>query len=531
MSQNLKLFINYRRADEALFVQLMRTHFMYRYGRENVFMDFDTIPPFTLFEDFIRQKVRECDTLVAVIGPRWLELMQAKAAEGKPDFVRIEIEEALKHGKIVAPICIQGAQVPPLEHIPAELRVIFQRHVPELYDGQHILDNIHPIMDALENALARQGTPRSVANPTNELEGPSGTTDVRVAVRRYFEARAASKLPESLVWLSLIRESDAMVPTVFDLDQRESEIQALLKAQEDERRRLEVADYLYTFVRGMVKFNEPVAEIRAALNEIWAVYEGYDPDGLAATVDGSASDETNTTATLPLTAPFEWVDIPAGRVTLSDHKGAFDVAAFAISKFPITVAQFGLFVDDGGYNHEHYWTSAGWLWRKIENVTFPRYWQNEAFQQSDHPVVGVSWYEAMAFCNWLRKKLGVPISLPTEQQWQWAAQGDTGRAYPWGNVFQAECCNFNAGHTTPVNAFGEGKSPFGVMDMSGNVSEWCLTEYATASNNDLKSTKDRVVRGGSAAYVIPEFLRVDFRESDHPNGGGFRTGFRIVRNS
>jgi hypothetical protein len=88
----LKLFVNYRRADESVFVELLRTHFMFRYERENVFMDFYSIPPFTRFADYIKSKVSECDVMVAIIGPRWLELLRDKEAKGEPDYARIELK-------------------------------------------------------------------------------------------------------------------------------------------------------------------------------------------------------------------------------------------------------------------------------------------------------------------------------------------------------------------------------------------------------------------------------------------------------
>jgi hypothetical protein len=285
----IKIFVNYRRADHRDFVEHIRTWFMHRYGRENVFMDFDTIPPFARFESFIRQKVRECDVVVAIIGPRWLELMHQKTTEGQPDYVRIELEEAIKHGKVVAPLCIQGARVPPEKAIPANLRVIFQRNVPSLRSGRDIIENIHGIMDALETTLVEQGNgPESFfpADPKTDLQNLAQhhalSFDIYAAIGHFYEAEANNDLPAALLWLNQIRESGEHVPPFLKLDETEAALRNRLKGEEQARHRREVADYHYGLVQLMVQYNRPRHEIIAALHDVWAIEDGYDPDGLGA---------------------------------------------------------------------------------------------------------------------------------------------------------------------------------------------------------------------------------------------------------
>lgn len=178
-----------------------------------------------------------------------------------------------------------------------------------------------------------------------------------------------------------------------------------------------------------------------------------------------------------LPKPFAWMPITAGQVTLEAGgyipKGGktFSVAAFPIAKYPVTNAQFGKFCDVRGYDQQEWWTSEGWQIREKEGWAEPRYWQDTQWNKNDHPVVGVSWYEAVAFCHWLSDKTGENITLPTEQQWQRAAQGDTNRVYPWGDEFDQSRCNVGASGTTAVTHYegsDKGDSPFGVVDMSGN---------------------------------------------------------------
>lgn len=234
--------------------------------------------------------------------------------------------------------------------------------------------------------------------------------------------------------------------------------------------------------------------------------------------------QIKTTAPGILPAPFEWIAIPGGEVLLKPggylRDGASDqVGGFAISKYPITNAQFAAFIDGGGYSHPDWWTATGWAKRTESNWTEPRYWQSADWNQRDQPVVGVSWHEAMAFCKWLGEAADQPITLPTEQQWQHSAQGDDGREYPWGNTKPTDhLCNWdrNVDETTPVTRYPDGASPFGVMDMVGNVWEWCLTIWETGGTS-VDAAGMRMLRGGSWSSDSPLSLWAANRNPGDPN--------------
>ncbi|MBK9125874.1 MAG: formylglycine-generating enzyme family protein [Chloroflexi bacterium] len=153
----------------------------------------------------------------------------------------------------------------------------------------------------------------------------------------------------------------------------------------------------------------------------------------------------------------------------------------------------------------------------------------------DQPVVGVSWYEAVAFCLWLSSTTGESIMLPTDPQWQYAAQGDDGRAYPWGDAWDCGRCRNSVAPcesdaASIVTAYeGKGDSPFGVVDMAGNVWEWTVTDYDSNSGDPHAEAKTRILRGGSWDDGKPEIFRCDHRNRFGPNLRSYFNGFRVCR--
>lgn len=128
-----------------------------------------------------------------------------------------------------------------------------------------------------------------------------------------------------------------------------------------------------------------------------------------------------------------------------------------------------------GYLVHPYDEVRKYLWKigaEIDKVSYPDH-------LADHPVVLVSQNDAALYCHWRGKKYKLEYSLPDEQQWEKAARGSDGRYYPWGNILQHDHLNFNYQHdgTTPAGLFPMGKSPYGVMDMAGNVFEWTTTPF------------------------------------------------------
>ena len=245
-----------------------------------------------------------------------------------------------------------------------------------------------------------------------------------------------------------------------------------------------------------------------------------------------------------------WCHVPAGKFFMGNTQQTDDMAwddeapqdelhlpAFDISMYPITNLQFSRFVDDGGYAERwrHCWTADGWRWRVENAINGPQRYGG-TYDLDNRPVVGVSWYEAMAFCKWLSQQLERQVMLPSEAQWEKAARGTDGRRYPWGGDISKEHANYNETGikvTTTVGMFPQGQSPYKCLDMAGNVWEWTSSLYqeypydAKNEQEDPASGARRVLRGGSF-YVDRQVVRCACRDVDAPDFRNDDRGFRVL---
>jgi formylglycine-generating enzyme required for sulfatase activity len=147
-----------------------------------------------------------------------------------------------------------------------------------------------------------------------------------------------------------------------------------------------------------------------------------------------------------------------------------------------------------------------------------------------HPVVGICWYEAEAYCSWLSEETKQQVRLPTEIEWERAARGDDFRPFPWGEAFDASLTNTNEADlrdTVTAGSLTGDISPFGVMGMSGNVQEWVATEYIPLHDEFFLSGPLKVVRGGSFNDTVYG-ARASYRRG-YPAGYYYPfLGFRVL---
>lgn len=286
-----------------------------------------------------------------------------------------------------------------------------------------------------------------------------------------------------------------------------------------------------------------------------------------------------------------------------------EVSPFEMALFPVTNAEYALFMAAGGYEDERWWpTEAAKAWLRGESgsegrkqsvrdqvillqnwseealrnhpsftpeevdyyvwlknlsanelemelekafpegksLRQPEYWEDGRFNHPAQPVVGLTWFEARAYCAWLSAQTGDEIDLPTEVEWEAAAGGPNGRTYAYGDKFDTARCNTFETHvrrTTPIGVFPEGRTPEGIYDLSGNVWEWTSTIWGKKVNqpdypypykardgreNPEDGTVRRVVRGGSWNYSQYN-ARAAYRHNYHPTERINNSGFRLVR--
>jgi formylglycine-generating enzyme required for sulfatase activity len=265
-----------------------------------------------------------------------------------------------------------------------------------------------------------------------------------------------------------------------------------------------------------------------------------------------------------------WRRVPAG----SFHMGGDPLALYPwpgrtiaiptdywMAAYPVTVAQFGAFVEDDGYGERwrSCWTRFGWEWKGSRSK--PDDWEDTTRHISNYPVE-VTWYVAAAFAQWVDEqrragKLALPrdvpeshvIRLPDEAEWERAARYPDGRWFPWGNSYQAGCANIDEtsyyervgpyylARLTAVGIYPRGRNAeLGIDDLSGNVSEWCLTEWdwseetRYSAKNNRDSFFNRVVRSGGWVNS-QQFARAATRYWGDPDPDGQYNpdkGFRLV---
>jgi len=294
---------------------------------------------------------------------------------------------------------------------------------------------------------------------------------------------------------------------------------------------------------------------------------------------------------------IDWVHIPEGAFLMGSadsDKDAFNdekpqhpvvLPGFWISRYPITNAQFAPFVEKWkGYENPDYWTKSGWAWRGGEDLDLsgisykeirevyktqqkmrpeakrrqPIYWTDSPWNIPNRPVVGVAWYEAHAYAQWLQHiyrqdnnflpEGGNPesvITLPSEAEWEKAIRGTQGSIYPWGDTWRPDAANVSEtdlGTTSPVGIFPQGRSKaFGLLDGTGNVWEWTRSLWSKdfldtdfpypydpqdPAREDIHSDQLRVVRGGSF-YSYQNYARCAIRNWFDPDLRDDLIGFRL----
>ncbi len=222
-----------------------------------------------------------------------------------------------------------------------------------------------------------------------------------------------------------------------------------------------------------------------------------------------------------------------------------------IDKYEVSNAQFEKFIRSSGYKTDaekngsgRVYTGSKWEEKLGADWRHPSGAGSDLTGKENHPVVQVNWNDASAYCEWVGGR------LPTEAEWEKAARGTDGRRFPWGNTFDGMRLNYadmnthfkwsdtsvNDGYadTAPVGSYPEGASPYGALDMAGNVQEWVADWHGEYSSVEVRnpigpsSGEERVLRGG-AWDCVDYSVRTSVRGAYYPDLRSNNSGFRCVR--
>ena len=209
--------------------------------------------------------------------------------------------------------------------------------------------------------------------------------------------------------------------------------------------------------------------------------------------------------------------IPEVWMRKSTPRHRLELDAYEIAQLPVTEGEYERFI------------------RETEVDEIPSHWRDRSPPpyRSNHPVHGVSWHGVLLYVEWISETTGIQYRVPTEAEWEKAARGTDGRAFPWGERFDPGCCNTReggVGSTTPVGIYPSGASPYGALDMAGNVEEFTADLYWPYPGTHLEDPDCgtyRVTRGGGFS------LDSDLARCDRRHGSVYAgpTGFRLARSA
>jgi formylglycine-generating enzyme required for sulfatase activity len=239
-----------------------------------------------------------------------------------------------------------------------------------------------------------------------------------------------------------------------------------------------------------------------------------------------------------------WLPVDGSGGRYGFEYGEFEIQPFFIARYQTTFSQYQVFIDSGEYDSPRWWDG-------FPDNYCPQDAQTPHNSSANVPRDTVSWYQSMAFARWMTAKFdgltlshpagaalcvgdNAQIRLPTEWEWQWAAQAGTkARYYPWGEWDEHPRANTAAAdlddETTAVGMYPHGAAACGALDMGGNLWEWCLNDRDSLAVDDFLSGKSRILRGGSCAnYYDRESAATTYRNQDLPQNGFYRFGVRLA---
>jgi formylglycine-generating enzyme required for sulfatase activity len=467
-----KIFINYRRDDVPGDARGIREALVAEFGKQAVFMDVDNLLAGQRFDKELEKALAQCDALIAVIGPRWMELLSARAASGERDYVREEIAAALKRGITVIPVRVgrEGtmAPLPRAEQLPDDIRELVLHQKQDVAHERFGRDMVE-LVSALRAVRAAGGPP--VAWP--KIAGGAAAALAAAVAAAWFSGviphePAGPKVvvysPDTTVAYS--PDTPPPATTTEGAPANRSSTPAAADAQR----------------ATTLKPGETFRDCADVCPEMVVVPAGEFMMGSPDNEEGHQKDEG-----------------PQHKVSI--------VRPFAVGKYEVTFDEWDHCVKDGGCKENP--SALNW-------------------GRGKRPVINVSWEDITKdYLPWLNKKTGKTYRLLTEAEWEYATRARSTGIWSFGDT-ESELGGYawfvgnSGGQTQPVG--GKTANGFGLYDMHGNVWEWVEDCY--------KARYQDVPGDGSAATVGDCSSRRVFRGGDWSNGPrALRSANRNMGNS
>lgn len=479
----MRLFLSYARVDQPIAIQIAEA----LSGNHEVWLD-ERLYAGQRWWDEILRRLDWCEGFVYLLSP---ESVISK-------YCLRELNLALDTKRYIFPALIQRDT-----EVPENIRGI---HYADLSSGLTFNAGA-PLLNAIHNAELSgyaQGGRTAGSRLVDYGEPIDVTNNVTTIITRAADAMEAGRYDEAVFLLKRAVEQGVQVQYI-NLENMLREADAGLEEQMKKR----ASENEYRTIVELVRRKRTRPIGIAAFERFHQDYPDYDPESLAEFANANreyGAESVPVTLMKPRARPvipmLEWCDVTPGKLIVitgkNGHarKDTLPVEAFYISRYPATNAQYDVFANDPeGYADPRWWdfSLAAHNWREKNPEPAPG-----KFQGDNRPRENVTWFEAMAFCNWLSARTNLKITLPTRQQWQRAARGDDHRLYPWGGEFDTQFANTlesKVRMTSEVRRYDAGASPFGVIDMAGNTWEWCLN--SSYDDTDITAEKPRGVHGGS----------------------------------
>ena len=397
-----RIFISYRRQDSKYQARSIHAAFAREAGAENVFMDVDSIPPGANFRKILKDWVDQCEVLLALIGPEWIDVRDSatgqRRLENASDFVRIEIGEALRRDIPVVPVLLDGAALPRADQLPEDLR--------ELCDRQAVLVE-YRTFDADVERLIRKLRLGASSVPVSQPMPAPPANDGRIAIDAAIVTEAAN---------------GRMLPG---------------NGKSEWFKDHQLGPEMVVIPKGQFVMGSPAGE-------------------------GDRQDAEGPQHAVAIKAPF------------------------ALGRFAVTLAEFGAFVEATGRAiPDEMYTFENDKWETRKGRSF----RNPGFAQTPrHPVVGVNWDDADAYCQWLSGRTGKVYRLASEAEWEYACRAGSSTPFWWGASISTDEANYHGNYTydggkkgqyrkatLPVESFKP--NPWGLYQVHGNVWEWCADSW------------------------------------------------------